>query len=268
MSNASVLDRLFSLGGKTALVTGASGGIGQALALTLAEAGATVGLHGRAVGPLEDVHRRITDAGGEAVVLTAELADVDSCRRLIADAHQALGRLDILVNNAGMNRRKPIVEVPPEDYDTIQAVNQRAPYFLSQAAHPIMKAQGGGKIINIGSMTTFIGLGTVSVYGLTKAALGEMTRVMAVEWAPDNIQVNCLAPGFIITPLTEESVWGDPVRQRWWKNRIPAQRPGVPDDLIGTALLLASPASDYLTGQVLAVDGGFLAGGSWLHPQE
>lgn len=267
MDTSLLLKRLFSLEGKSALVTGASGGIGQELALALAGAGASVGLHGRALAPLEELRGRIADGGGKAVVLTAELADVEACRRLISEAHEALGRLDILVNNAGMNRRKPITEVTQDDFDTLLAVNLRSCFFLGQAAHPLMKAQGGGKIINIGSMTTFIGLGTVSVYGLTKAALGEMSRSMAVEWAPDNIQVNCLAPGFIRTPLTEAAVWADPHKQQWWMDRIPARRAGFPDDLIGTALLLASPASDYLTGQVLAVDGGFLAGGSWQTPE-
>lgn len=267
MNDSSLWNRMFALTGKTALVTGASGGIGQALALALAEAGAKVGLHGRDVAHLEEIKRRIGEAGGEAVLLPADLSGVDACRALIADAQAALGRLDVLVNCAGMNRRKPIVEVTADDYDTILAVNLRSAFFLSQAAHPTMQAQGGGKIVNIGSLTCTIGLGTVSVYGLSKAGLAEMTKVMAVEWASDNIQVNCLAPGFIRTPLTEESVWGDPHKQRWWLDRIPARRAGVPDDLIGTLLLLASPGSDYLTGQIISIDGGFLAGGSWQQPE-
>ncbi|MBV9850859.1 MAG: glucose 1-dehydrogenase [Armatimonadetes bacterium] len=266
MDTSSLLNRLFSLEGKAALVTGASGGIGQALAVALAGAGARVGLHGRAMAALEATRSQVVQEGGEAILLPAELSGVDACRQLIRDAHAALGRLDVLVNCAGMNRRKPIAEVTADDFDAILAVNLRSAFFLSQAAHPLMRAQGGGKIIHIGSMTSFIGLGTVSVYGLTKSALAQLTKTMAVEWAPDNIQVNCLAPGFIRTPLTETSVWADPHKRQWWLDRIPARRAGVPEDLVGAALLLASPASDYLTGQVLAVDGGFLAGGSWEPP--
>jgi NAD(P)-dependent dehydrogenase (short-subunit alcohol dehydrogenase family) len=189
---------------------------------------------------------------------------VEACQRLIADAVAALGgRLDVLVNNAGMNRRRPIAEATPDDFDTIVAVNLRSPYFLAQSAHAVMKAHGGGKVINIGSITSTSALGGVSVYGTTKAGLAQLTKTMAVEWARDNVQVNCLCPGFIRTPLTEQSVWGDPKRRKWLLDRIPANRAGTPDDLVGTALLMASPASDYLTGQVVTVDGGYHAGGWW-----
>ncbi|HZP83968.1 MAG TPA: glucose 1-dehydrogenase [Chthonomonadaceae bacterium] len=255
--------RLFSLEGRAALITGASGGIGRALAVALAEAGAIVGLHGTNRSRLEETQQHVEEAGGQAVALPAELSDVDACRRLIAEAHAQLGRLDILVNCAGMNRRQPIAEVQPETFDTIVAVNLRSAYFLSQAAHPIMRAQGGGKILNIGSMNSHVGLGHLSVYGITKSALMQLTKTMAVEWARDNIQVNCLAPGFIMTPLTAGPLWGDPHKKAWLLARIPARRPGTPEDLVGAALLLVSDASAYITGHTLNVDGGFLAGGTW-----
>jgi 2-deoxy-D-gluconate 3-dehydrogenase len=258
-----ILQRLFSLSGKAALVTGASGGIGRILALALAEAGAKVGVHGQTVARIEESCQLIREIGGQATPLSADLRQVDACRRLIAEAHAALGRLDVLINCAGVNRRKPIEAVTEDDYDTIMGVNLRSIFFLSQAAHPIMRDQGGGKIINVGSINSNYGLGTISVYGATKGGLAQLTRVMAVEWAKDNIQVNTLTPGFIITPLTEGPLWGHPHRSRWLRSRIPARRPGQPEELVGATLLLASAASSYMTGNMIVVDGGFLAGGSW-----
>ncbi len=264
MTNKSaIFERLFSLEGKTALITGAAGGIGRVLAVALAEAGAAIGLHDLTTELLEEPHRMVEEVGGQAVKLTADLKEVEACRKLIAEAHTALGRLDILINCAATNRRKPIEEVTQEDYETIVAVNQRSIYFLNQAAHPIMRNQGGGKIINIGSINIFYALDTVSVYGLTKGAIAQMTKAMAIEWAPDNIQVNCLAPGYVLTQLTAKPLWGDAKKGRWLRNRIPVRRPAQPEELVGTVLLLASEASSYITGQTIVVDGGVLAGGSW-----
>jgi gluconate 5-dehydrogenase len=260
---ASLLQQLFALDGKTALITGASGGIGTALAVALAEVGAVVGVHGRSPDKVTETCRQIEAAGGQAHGFSADLHEISANRQLIADAVAALGRLDILINCAGMNRRKPVVEVTPDDYDTIMAVNLRSIFFLCQAAHPHLKAQGGGKIININSLNSVFGLGTISVYGASKAGLAQITRVMAVEWAKDNIQVNGIVPGFIRTPLTEQALWGTPHRAEWLHSRIPMRRPGEPEDLIGAALLLAAPASAYITGTTILVDGGFLAGGSW-----
>jgi NAD(P)-dependent dehydrogenase (short-subunit alcohol dehydrogenase family) len=126
-----------------------------------------------------------------------------------------------------------------------------------------MSANGGGKILNIGSLTCSIGLSEVAVYGASKAALAQLTKTMAVEWAAYNIQVNCLAPGFILTSLTQDTLWGDDGKRHWMLERIPARRPGVPDDLVGLALALVGPAADYITGQTVTVDGGFLAGSPW-----
>jgi gluconate 5-dehydrogenase len=260
---SSLLNRLFSLAGKTALITGASGGIGTALAVALAEVDATVGVHGRSPERVAGTCRLIEGAGGRAYGFTSDLVEIEASRQLIADAVEKMGRLDILVNCAGMNRRKPVLEVTPDDYDTIMSVNLRSSFFLCQAAHPHMQAQGGGKIININSLNAVFGLGTISVYGASKAGLAQITRVMAVEWAIDNIQVNGIAPGFIRTPLTEGPLWGAPHRAAWLRNRIPMRRPGEPEDLIGAVLLLAGPASAYMTGTMIVVDGGFLAGGSW-----
>lgn len=261
-----LLERLFSLEGKTVLLTGASGGIGQVLAVALAEAGAAVGVHGRDLTRVKETCAMIEEVGGRAVPLMADLAEVEECRKLVAEAHEALGRLDILINCAATNRRKPIAEATSDDFDTIVAVNLRSVYFLSQAAHPIMCAQGGGKIIHIGSLNTFYGLDTVSVYGLSKGGVAQLTKVMAVEWAADNIQVNCVTPGFMLTPLSKP-LWEDKQKVRWFKSRIPVRRPGAPEELVGAILLLASAASSYITGQNIVVDGGVLAGGSWIRDE-
>ena len=264
MVDTSLPDRLFSLEGKALLLTGASGGIGRTLAVAFARAGGTVGLNGTSVEKLEETHRQIREAGGNAVLLPENLDGVDACRRLVHNAHESLGRLDVLVNCAGINRRKPIAEVTEEDYDAIMAVNLRSLFFLSQSAHAVMKAQGGGKIINVASMTSHRGIGEVSVYGATKAAVLQLTKTMAVEWARDNVQVNSISPGFMMTPLTEVGLFGDEIKKKWILDRVALRRPGDPAELVGAALLLASDASSYMTGQDIAVDGGFLAGGTWL----
>ena len=259
----SILERLFSLRGKVALVTGASGGIGRALAVGLAQAGAVVAIQGRKPEELEQTRRQIEAAGAKALPFAADLRDIDPNWKLVEDVHRATGRLDVLVNCAGMNRRAPLAEATADDFDTIVAVNLRSAMLLCQAAYPIMKAAGGGKVINIGSLTSDWGLGGVGVYGMSKMGMYSLTRTLAVEWARDNIQVNCIAPGFIMTPLTEKGLWGDPVRRKWILDRVPARRPGEPKDLVAMTLLLASRGSDFLTGQLIAVDGGFLAGGWW-----
>lgn len=261
--NNSLLERLFSLQGKTALITGASSGIGRAVAVAFAQAGATIGVHGRNEARIAETCDSIRAEGGQAVTLALDLRDAASAHELAQLAHAQLGRIDILVNNAGMNRRKPIVEVSDDDYETIMDINLRSAFMLSKAVHPYMQRQGGGKIINLASMTSTWGLGGVSVYGMSKSALAQVTKVMAVEWARDNIQVNNLVPGFIRTPLTETGLFQDEHKSAWLMQRIPANRPGEVDDLIGAALLMASPASAYMTGASIAVDGGFLAGGSW-----
>ena len=257
------LHRVFGLAGKTALVTGASGGIGRALAAGLAGAGAVVAIHGRSETQLAETKSQIESEGSRAVAFTADLAVAGEPERLISEVHAALGRLDVLVNCAGMNRRKPIEAVPPEDFETIVNVNLRSVFFLSRAAHPIMRAQGGGKIIHVASLTSSIALAGTSVYGMTKAALAQLAKTQAVEWAKDNVQVNCLAPGFILTPLTEGPLFGDPARRRWILGRIPAGRPGTPQEMVAAVLLMAAPGASYLTGQTITVDGGVLAGGSW-----
>lgn len=260
--NVAALLELFSLRDRVALVTGASGGIGCTLAHGLAMAGATVAISGRSVAKLEQLQAAIADQDGVATVFPADLSDLAAIPELVAAVQQQFGRIDVLVNCAGTNQRMPIQETTPDVYDQIMATNLRSIYFLTQAVMRGMVAQSSGKIINIGSLTSTVGLADVSVYGMTKSALAQLTKTMAVEWAAHNVQVNCLCPGFIATELTAP-LWDDPARRQWMLDRLPLKRPGQPADLVGMAIYLASPASDYMTGQTVYVDGGFLAGSQW-----
>ncbi|HEX5415170.1 MAG TPA: glucose 1-dehydrogenase [Chloroflexota bacterium] len=262
MQSDTFLQGLFGLDGKVALVTGASGGIGSGLARGLALAGATVALNGRSPERLAEARDTILAQGGHAEVFPADLGDLAAVSRLVDSVVDRYGGLDILVNCAGVNKREPIVEVTPETFERITNLNLRAAYFLSQAALPKLVERGGGKIVHIGSLNAAFGLGTISVYGLTKGAMAQMTKVQAVEWARHNVQVNCLCPGFIETELTAP-LWADEAKRRWLLDRVPANRPGLPADLVGMCLYLASTASAFTTGQAIYVDGGFTAGGQW-----
>lgn len=257
-----ILDELFSLTGRVALVTGASSGIGRELARGLAQAGARVALAGRSRERLEQTRQSIADQGGEAEAFPAELDDLDTIGPMLTAITERFGTVEVLINCAGINQREPITAVKPETFGRIMDINLRTPYFLSQAVYPGMVEQGGGKIINIGSLTTSWGVGNLSVYGLSKSAIGQMTRVMAVEWAASNIQVNCICPGWIETELTQP-LWADEHRRRWILERVPAGRPGKPRDLVGMAIYLSSPSADFTTGQTFYIDGGFMAGGQW-----
>ncbi len=257
------LNELFSLQGKIALITGGSGDIGMAIATTFAQAGAHIALNGRNADKLEARRAAFTGMPVRVETFPADMSDTTAVRKLARDVIAAFGRVDILVNCAGINYRKPILDFSEAEYEEIVAVHMRAAFFLSQAVAPFMIAQGGGKIINIGSATIRAGLADVSVYGMAKAGLDALTRTMAVEWAEHNIQVNCLAPGFIMTELTKDGLWANERRSKWLLDRIPMRRPGLPDELAGVALLLASRASSYLTGQTIYVDGGFFAGSKW-----
>jgi NAD(P)-dependent dehydrogenase (short-subunit alcohol dehydrogenase family) len=254
---------LFSLAGKVALITGGSGDIGLAIARAYVGAGAAIVLNGRSAARLHAAARSLQDAGATVLALQADMADLHACPKLVNDAQAWRGRIDVLVNCAGMNRRKAVLDVTPEDFEAIMNVHVRAAYFASQAVVPHMIAQGGGKIIHIGSATIRTGLADVSVYGAAKAGMDALTRSMAVEWAEHNIQVNCLAPGYIMTELTREGVWANERRAKWLLDRIPMKRPGDPDEMAGVALLFASRASSYLTGQTIHIDGGFAAGSKW-----
>lgn len=248
----------FDLSGKVAVVTGASRGLGASMAQALAEAGADVVLVARTEDALAGVEGQIRELGYRATSLAADVATVESIQRMMDRVVGEHGRIDILLNAAGTQARKPILEMTEEDWERVVAVNLKAVYFCSQAAGRHMVNQGGGKIINIASLTASIGIANVSVYGATKGGVLAMTRAMAVEWARHGINVNAIGPGYFPTELARR-VFEDPVRSKWVVDRTPMGRWGAPRDLAGTVVFLASPASDFITGELINVDGGWLA---------
>ena len=251
----------FSLAGKVALVTGANTGIGQAIAVALAEAGADVAVAGRS-DPAETV-AAITALGRKALAISADFSSTEPVARVIAETLAAFGRIDILVNNAGIIRRTDAIDFSEEDWDAVVDTNLKTLFFLSQAAARTMLERGPdgqsrGKIINIASLLSFQGGVRVPAYTAAKSGVAGLTKALANEWAAKGVQVNAIAPGYIETNNTA-ALQADAARNRQISERIPAGRWGRPEDIAGAAVFLASPASDYVTGHVLAVDGGWLA---------
>lgn len=257
---------LFSLEGRVAIVTGAAGGIGRWLAAGLGAAGAAVLATDLDEAGLDELAGTLEDAGVRVATAAVDLADEDAPDRVVGAAIERLGRVDVLVNNAAVNRRMPILEMDGETWDWIVRLDLRAPYFLSQrAARAMIEAGRGGAIVSISSLNAAYALEHISVYGPAKAGLSQLTRVMALEWAPHGIRANAIAPGFMDTPLAAP-IWASPEISRWIFNRVPMERPGRPDELVGACLLLASDAGSFLSGQTIHVDGGALAGGRWFTP--
>ncbi|GAA4038098.1 2-dehydro-3-deoxy-D-gluconate 5-dehydrogenase KduD [Sphingomonas rosea] len=246
----------FDLAGRVALVTGANTGIGQAIAVALAGVGARVALAGRT--PATETAAAIDALGSEARIVDADLSTIEPVGRVVEETVAAFGRLDILVNNAGIIRRADFDRFSEEDWDAVIDTNLKSLFFLSQAAARPMVAQGGGKIINIASLLSFQGGIRVPSYAAAKSGVAGVTRAMANELAPRGIQVNAVAPGYIETNNTA-ALQADETRNRQILERIPAGRWGRAEDIGGAVVFLASSASDYVTGQILAVDGGWLA---------
>jgi NAD(P)-dependent dehydrogenase (short-subunit alcohol dehydrogenase family) len=251
---------LFDLSGRVAIVTGAGGGLGSWLSAGLAAAGAHVVLSDHPSASLEPLDEAIAAGGGSADAIQCDLLEDGAPERLVKEVVARHGRLDVLVNNAGINKREPIFDVARETWDRIGALNLRVPFELSRASARVMG--DGGSIIHIGSLNNAIGLEGVSVYGAHKAALCQLAKSMAIEWADRGIRVNALCPGFMLTPLSKP-LWDDPIRGEWIMERSLLRRPGYPDELIGAVLLLASRAGSFLTGQTVYVDGGWQAGTPW-----
>jgi gluconate 5-dehydrogenase len=245
----------FDLTGKIALVTGAYRGLGFAIAQGLARAGATVVLNGRKAELVERSARALTDAGLNATTRVFDVTDGAQVRNAIAATEALHGRLDILVNNAGIQRRNPLVEFTKADWDDVIATNLTAPFLVSQAALPGMIARGSGKIINIASLMSELARPTVVPYAAAKGGVRQLTRGMAVELAPHNIQVNAIAPGYFATEMNRALI-DNPEFNAWVCKRTPAGRWGQPDEIAGLAVFLASPAANYMTGQLLVMDGG------------
>jgi 2-deoxy-D-gluconate 3-dehydrogenase len=250
-------NRLFDLSGKVAVVTGGNGGIGLGMAKGLAGAGATIVVGGRDAAKNADAVKQIKAIGGKADAIPVDVLKEESCRALIAGTMKVHGRLDILVNNAGMSIRKQPEELALAEWHTVLDSNLTSAFLCSKLAYPALKASGNGKVINIGSMMSIFGASFATAYAASKGGIVQYTRACANAWAPDNIQVNAILPGWIDTDLTKrarEQIDGlhDKVLAR-----TPAARWGAIEDFAGTAVFLSSAASDFVTGTALPVDGGF-----------
>ena len=250
-----VLDQ-FKLEGKVALVTGASAGLGQAIAIALAEAGADVVCHGNTHTP-DLTLEVISQLGKQTLAVAGDLAKKETPRVLVEATLKKFSRIDILINNAGTIRRAPAVDYSEEDWNTVLEVNLSAVFRLSQLAGRAMLEQGSGKIVNIASLLSFQGGITVPAYAASKGGVSQLTKALANEWAGKGINVNAIAPGYMRTDNTK-ALQQDETRNRQILERIPAARWGEPSDLAGAAVFLASSASDYVNGHVLIVDGGWM----------
>ena len=247
----------FRLTGKNALVTGSSRGLGSAIAFALAEAGANVGCHGRSAEG-KATSEGIRGLGRQSFYLAGDMSDRDLHPKLIERTIEAFGSIDILVNNAGAIRRAPAAEFPQSDWDELIAVNLTAVFRLSQLAGQSMLKRGAkGKILNIGSLLSFQGGILVPAYAAAKGGVAQLTKALANEWASQGINVNAIAPGYMATDNTT-ALRNDPQRSRQILERIPAARWGEPSDIAGAAVFLCSPASDYINGHVMSVDGGWM----------
>jgi NAD(P)-dependent dehydrogenase (short-subunit alcohol dehydrogenase family) len=248
----------FSLSGRRALVTGASRGLGRAIALGLAHAGADVALAGRDEAALAVVAAEIAGIGGRAEVRRLDAADADGAADAVRAAAAALGGLDILVNNAGYEEVRPSLDVGAALWDRIVGVNLRGAFFVAQAAARIMAQDGGGAIVNQCSLTSYVGVPTAAPYGASKSGLLGLTRALATEWAPLGVRVNAVAPGYFRTAMTEP-FYADEGWAQSMLARIPQRRFGQAEDVAGAVVFLCSDAAAYVTGQCLPVDGGYLA---------
>jgi 2-dehydro-3-deoxy-D-gluconate 5-dehydrogenase len=249
---------IFSLEGKRALVTGASRGLGRAIAEALASAGADVVCASSRRAGTDATAGAVRDLGRQAWQLEADLSDPRAALVLAAEAEREAGGIDILVNNAGTIRRHPAVDYPLEDWEQVLSTNLDSVFVLCQRIGRGMVERGSGKIINIASLLSFGGGITVPAYTASKHAVAGLTRALANEWARHGVQVNAIAPGYFRTDNTR-ALRDDPVRSAEILGRIPAGRWGEPDDLAGAVILLASPASNFINGHVLVVDGGWMA---------
>jgi 2-deoxy-D-gluconate 3-dehydrogenase len=250
-----ILDQ-FKLEGKVALVTGASAGLGQAIAIALAEAGADIACHGNTRTP-DATLAAISSLRRQAFAVGGDLAEKETPRALVEATLDRFGRIDILVNNAGTIRRAPAVDYTEDDWTTVIEINLSSVFRLSQLVGRRMLAQGSGKIINIASLLSFQGGITVPAYAASKGGVVQLTKALANEWAGKGINVNAIAPGYMRTDNTK-ALQQDETRNRQILERIPAARWGEPADLAGAAVFLASSASDYVNGHVLVVDGGWM----------
>ncbi len=250
------MKNLFDLTGKSAIITGASTGLGRGMALALAASGADVLLVDHV--PTDTVAQEIQTMGRRAMTLTADLMQMASLDEVVRSALAAFGKIDILINNAGIIRRTPAIDFSEKDWDDVLTLNAKTVFFLAQKAARDMMKRRYGKIINIASLLAFQGGIIVPSYSASKGAVAQVTKALANEWAASGITINAIAPGYMATNNTT-ALREDAARSKAILERIPAGRWGTPDDLQGAAIFLSSPASDYVNGHVLVVDGGWLA---------
>jgi NAD(P)-dependent dehydrogenase (short-subunit alcohol dehydrogenase family) len=250
----------FDLSGRVALVTGSSRGIGRAIARMLGEAGATVAVHGRTeTEELEAARAEVASVAPRATSVAGDLVESDNARRIVDSLAEELGRLDILVNNAGLVLPRSADEMDEATWDSVIAVNLRSAFFCAQAASRHMRTNGFGRIINISSQGGEVAIPTYVHYGVSKAGLNVMTRYLAVEWAPHGITVNAVSPAFVRTDLTAEVFAQLPDLYEDQLGRVPKRRMGEPEEVAAAVLYLASSEADFTTGEILHVDGGYLA---------
>ena len=248
---------LFDLGGKVAIVTGGNGGIGLGMARGLAEAGADIAIVGRNEAKSAAAVAELKPAGAKAISITADVTDKAAVTAMVERVRREIGRIDILVNNAGINIRKSPHALDLEEWDSVIRTNLTSAFLCSQAVYPVMKEAGGGKIINIGSMMSIFGASFAPAYAASKGGIVQFTRSCAVAWAADNIQANAVLPGWIDTDLTRRARQEIDGLHEKVLARTPAARWGAIADFAGIAVFLSSPASDFVTGTAIPVDGGF-----------
>ena len=249
---------LFSLAGRVALVTGAGRGLGRSMALALAAAGADVVGMSRTAGEIETLAEEVRGLGRRAMAVRADSTVEAEVERAASRVMDELGGLDILVNNAGINIRKPVLELSPEEYRQVLSTNLEGYFLCARAAGRIMVERGRGKVINISSIMGRVALANQAAYASSKGAIEQLTKVLAIEWAPHNVQVNAIGPTYFETDLTRP-LFEDEERHDFITSRTPMGRWGQPHELAGAVIFLASAASDYVTGHTLMVDGGWTA---------
>ena len=249
--------KLFDLSGKVAVVTGGNGGIGLGMAEGLAQAGAAVAVVGRNAGKNVSATEKLRAHGVTAISVQTDVTDEEAVAAMADTVTAELGGIDILINNAGSSVRKRPEELTQEEFQCVMDTNLTSAFLCSKACYPVMKRAGGGKILNNGSMLSIFGASFGAAYGSSKGGIMQLTRSQAVAWAPDNIQVNCFLPGWIDTALTKDARDQVPGLNEKVYARTPAGRWGTPEDFAGLAVFLTSPASDFITGTAIPVDGGF-----------
>ncbi|MCH2310178.1 MAG: glucose 1-dehydrogenase [SAR202 cluster bacterium] len=249
--------KLFDLTGKTAIVTGGNGGIGYGMASEIGKSGANVVITGRNSDKTKEAVNELKKSFDNVIGIDSDVSDESSIKDMIKISNETFGSIDVLINNAGIGIREFPENYSTDDWNQVININLTGAFLCSREVYPIMKSQGSGKIINIGSMTSIFGLDWAVAYASSKGGIVQLTKTLAVSWAKDNIQSNCILPGWIHTDLTQGIK--DQFQDRYQQilSRIPSNRWGEPDDLAGTAVYLSSSASDYVNGVSIAVDGGY-----------